>query len=289
MLEAINEAKKSLREGNHGFGAVIVKDDSIISKTHDLEESNYDPTSHAEINAIRSASKILGKKLNGCILISTHEPCPMCSTAIYWSGIDHIAYGYSINESISQKRNRINISCEEIFDRANKKIKIDKDVCYDQCKLLYHQDVRKEINRLRNVNDVMLEKYNKESIKKRLEWFNKNQTGFDFISDDLLDSAYKLLLSKFNINESEIPIIKRSDKQILFHSKNFCPTLEACKILDLDTRYICKKYNEASTDNLVKQINNKLKFTRNYNKLRPYSDYCEEMISYEEDKINNQM
>jgi hypothetical protein len=66
--------------------------------------------------------------------------------------------------------------------------------------------------------------------------------------------------------------------KIIFHSKNFCPTLEACKILEYDTRYICRHYNENSTDILVKQINRDLQFTRNYKKLRPYSEYCEEMI-----------
>jgi tRNA(adenine34) deaminase len=52
MQEAISEAIISLREGNHGFGAVIVKDNEIISKAHDLEETNQDPTSHAEIDEI---------------------------------------------------------------------------------------------------------------------------------------------------------------------------------------------------------------------------------------------
>ena len=59
---------------------------------------------------------------------------------------------------------------------------------------------------------------------------------------------------------------------------NFCPTLEACKILNLDTRKICKLYNENATDVLIKQIDKNLIFVRNYKKLRPYSEYCEEMI-----------
>ena len=78
-----------------------------------------------------------------------------------------------------------------------------------------------------------------------------------------------------------MPIIKRSDKEIVFHSKNFCPTLEACKILEIDTRKICRKMNENSTHALIKQINSQLSFSRNYEKLRPYTDYCEEMISIE--------
>ena len=81
-----------------------------------MENTEHDPTSHAEINVIKEASKILGKRLSGCILISTHEPCPMCATAVVWAGITDIAYGYSIDKAISQKRKRINLPCREIFD-----------------------------------------------------------------------------------------------------------------------------------------------------------------------------
>ena len=281
MKEAINEAKISLREGNHGFGTIIIKNDKVISKAHDLEETTSDSTSHAEINAIKSASKIIGKNLEDCILISTHEPCPMCSSAILWSGIKHIAYGYSINQSIKQGRRRLNITCNELFDRAGISIKIDKDILFDQCGILYSRDVRNEITRLRNYNMDKLKYYNEDSRIKRLKWFKDNYSKFKFLDDNQLDSAYNLLLSKFNIDNSKAKIIERSDNHIVFHSKNFCPTLEACKILGYDTRIICKYYNENSTDSLIKQIDKHLKFSRNYEKLRPYSEYCEEMISLE--------
>lgn len=120
MQLAIDEAKISLREGNHGFGAVITRNNEIIAKAHDLEETDCGPTSHAEINAIRIASGIVGKDLKGCILFSTHKPCPMCATAILWAGIDHIVYGCSIEDSIKQGRNRIELYCEELFNRGRK-------------------------------------------------------------------------------------------------------------------------------------------------------------------------
>jgi hypothetical protein len=68
----------------------------------------------------------------------------------------------------------------------------------------------------------------------------------------------------------------------MFHSMNFCPTLEACRILGLDTRHVCRKLNENATNILVKQIDTRLNFSRNYDKLRPYSEYCEEMINISE-------
>jgi tRNA(adenine34) deaminase len=282
MPGAIDEAMISLREGNHGFGTIIVKENTIIAKAHDEEESNNDPTSHAEINAIKTASKITGKDLKGCILISTHEPCPMCSSAIVWSGINHIAFGYPIGESIEQGRNRIDLTCEEVFRRAGKAIRIDKNILHYRCEVLYRRDVRNEIKRLRKISDEKLSEYNEDSVNRRIEWFNKNRSSFTFINDNLLESAYNLLLCRFNIDKSEAPITEQSRDHITFHSMNFCPTLEACKILNLDTRYICKRYNENSTDTLIKQIDKRLNFSRNYEKLRPHTDYCEEMI-----RLNN--
>jgi hypothetical protein len=76
-------------------------------------------------------------------------------------------------------------------------------------------------------------------------------------------------------------VVQKTDKAISFHSMNFCPTLEACRILGLDTREVCKKLNEGATQDMVRQIDNRLRFTRNYECLRPYSDYCEETIYIE--------
>lgn len=283
MRTAIEEAHFSLREGNKGFGAVIVKDGKIIAAQHDREESENDPTSHAEINAIKEAARKLGKNLAGCILISTHEPCPMCATAIIWSGISEIGFGYSIHEAIKQGRQRIEITCDELFKKANINIKIHKGILNDACSILYRKDVRTEIKKLRNANETILEEMNTDSICRRVKWFQENYEKFSFINDDILVSGYRLLLTRFGITEKEAPIIKKTDTEIVFHSANFCPTLEACKIMGLDTRRVCKKINENSTNVLLQQINPQLSFSRNYEKLRPYTDYCEEIISIDKE------
>jgi tRNA(Arg) A34 adenosine deaminase TadA len=244
-----------------------------------MENTYNDPTSHAEINAIKEASRKLGKKLTGCILVSTHEPCPMCATAAVWSGISEIAYGYSIREAIRQGRDRIELTCYELFERASANIKIHENILSHECSALYRKDVRAEIEKLRNVNDKVFNELNADSINRRVKWFEENREKFEFVNNDILSSSYRLLLKRFNITEDEAPVIAKSDREIVFHSKNFCPTLEACKILKLDTRIICKKLNENSTDILIKQIDPRLEFSRNYKKLRPYTEYCEEMIS----------
>ncbi len=284
MKIAIKEAKVSLCEGNNGFGAVIVKDGNILASAHDKEDTENDPTSHAELNAIKEVSRKQGKNLSGCILVSTHEPCPMCASAIVWSGITEIAYGYSIKEALTQGRRRLDLTCMEVFSRAGVEIKINEGILGTECSVLYREDVRKEIEHLRNSDDQILNELNADSICRRTKWFQDNKDSFAFISQDLLYSAYRLLLERFRITQAEAPIIEKTEKRIVFHSVNFCPTLEACRILGLDTRNVCRKLNENSTNVLLKQIDSRLNFSRNYNNLRPYSKYCEEMISISEDQ-----
>jgi tRNA(adenine34) deaminase len=279
MKVAIKEAEISLREGNNGFGAVIIKDGTIIAASHDKEDTENDPTSHAEINAIREASKKLGKKLLECSIVSTHEPCPMCASAIVWSGITCVAYGYSIKEALLQGRKRMDLQCREIFERAGANISVLEGVMKAECSVLYRKDVRTEIDRLRNADDRALSEMNEDSISRRIKWFHENKGNFKFISGDLLESGYNLLLERFHITPEEAPIIKKTGRKVVFHSMNFCPTLEACRILGLDTRHVCRRLNENSTDILLKQMDSRLHFSRNYDKLRPYTQYCEEMIS----------
>ena len=93
LLRAIEIARESIIKGGGPFGAVIVKDNKIISEASNRVVLNNDPTAHAEILAIRQASSLLNTfDLNDCTLYTSCEPCPMCLGAIYWSGIRKIVY-----------------------------------------------------------------------------------------------------------------------------------------------------------------------------------------------------
>lgn len=95
MRIAVEEATKGVKAGSGGpFGAVIVKDGKVIAKAHNEVLGKKDPTAHAEMDAIRKASKKLKRfDLSGCELYTTCEPCPMCLAAIYWARIGRIYYG----------------------------------------------------------------------------------------------------------------------------------------------------------------------------------------------------
>lgn len=78
------------------FGAVIVRDGRIVGEGANAVTATYDPTAHAEVNAIRDACRNLGSfTLSGCNLYTSCEPCPMCLAASYWARLDAIYYGCS--------------------------------------------------------------------------------------------------------------------------------------------------------------------------------------------------
>ncbi len=95
MDAAVKEAKEGMSKNDGGpFGAVIVKDGDIIASSHNEVISSFDPTAHAEVLAIRRASKILGRfDLSDCEIYSTCEPCPMCFAAIHWAKIKTLYFG----------------------------------------------------------------------------------------------------------------------------------------------------------------------------------------------------
>lgn len=97
MKEAISESEKNLITNDGGpFGAVIVKDGEIIGRGHNEVLKNNDPTCHAEIQAIRDASKNLNSyDLSGCELYTSCYPCPMCISAAIWANIKVVFYGNS--------------------------------------------------------------------------------------------------------------------------------------------------------------------------------------------------
>ena len=96
MTEALKEAKAAAAKGEVPIGAVIVCRNRIIARAHNLTETLIDPTAHAEMQAITSATHALGGKyLPDCTLYVTLEPCVMCAGALFWAQIGRIVYGAS--------------------------------------------------------------------------------------------------------------------------------------------------------------------------------------------------
>jgi len=93
MHKALQEAEEAYEKGEIPVGAVIVIDNKIIARAHNLTELLNDVTAHAEMQAITAAANFLGGKyLQNCTLYVTLEPCQMCAGALYWSQISKIVY-----------------------------------------------------------------------------------------------------------------------------------------------------------------------------------------------------
>ncbi|RAR72921.1 nucleoside deaminase [Flavobacterium aciduliphilum] len=94
MKKALQEAEMAFEKGEIPVGAVVVIDNKVIAKSHNLTEVLNDVTAHAEMQSITAAANFLGGKyLKNCTLYVTLEPCQMCAGALYWSQISKIVFG----------------------------------------------------------------------------------------------------------------------------------------------------------------------------------------------------
>ncbi|RII20947.1 Guanine deaminase [Streptomyces sp. YIM 130001] len=93
LNEAIDLATTSVANGGGPFGALIAKDGEIVTLGNNQVTSNLDPTAHAEVSAMRAACQKLGSfSLEGCVLVTSCEPCPMCLSSALWARVDRIVF-----------------------------------------------------------------------------------------------------------------------------------------------------------------------------------------------------
>lgn len=124
-------------------------------------------------------------------------------------------------------------------------------------------------------------------IEKRMAWCDKNLADAERTGDPVVDGYrlfYEVYLGAAALSQGEI--VSLSDTKIVMRWWNKCPTLEACLRFRLDTREICKKVYERPVQEFLSRINPGLVFSRNYECIRPYADYCEEIITLENTTAN---
>ena len=133
MKEALKEAKKAYEKLEVPVGAVIVKDGKIIARAHNLKETKYDTTKHAEILAIQKASKKLKSwRLTDCEMYITLEPCSMCAGALINSRIKKIYIG-SLDNKTGAAGSVLNLFDDYTF---NHKVEVEKGIMVEQCETI---------------------------------------------------------------------------------------------------------------------------------------------------------
>ena len=139
MKEALKEAQKAFEIGEIPVGAVIVKKGEIIARGHNLKEKGKDPTLHAEIIAIKEASKVIGDwRLNECELYVTLEPCLMCAGAIIQARISKVFFG------ARDPKSGVVVSLYRIFDdtRWNHRVEYSGGIMERECSLILKEFFR---------------------------------------------------------------------------------------------------------------------------------------------------
>ncbi len=138
MRAAIAEARVAKAEGNKGYGAVVLMGGRELSRAHDTGMTAGDPSLHAEHSAILAAIQEWGSPdLTGALLVSTCEPCPMCSGLAVWAGITTIMYGSSIADTAAMGRSRILVSAKEMAEKSPRVVDVVGGVLREECDALY--------------------------------------------------------------------------------------------------------------------------------------------------------
>lgn len=147
MEAALCEAKKAEELGEIPIGAVIVRDDEIIARGHNMTETSKDPTAHAEMIAIREAASVLGGwRLIGCRMYVTIEPCSMCAGALVWSRIEKLCIGAPDPKAGA---------CGSVFnivqsDRLNHRIEVERGIMEEECSEIVRSFFRNLRNKKKN-------------------------------------------------------------------------------------------------------------------------------------------
>ncbi|TFF04794.1 nucleoside deaminase [Pseudomonas sp. BCA14] len=95
LLRAVALARANVAQGGRPFGAVLThKGEALVEAVNEIHLSQ-DPTAHAELLAIRAASRQLGTRLEGCVIYASGQPCPMCLSAMYLCGVERVVFAAS--------------------------------------------------------------------------------------------------------------------------------------------------------------------------------------------------
>jgi len=138
MRQAVEGAWAAKAQGDKGYGALLVMGDEIVARAYDTIATDADPSQHGELRAIRHAAATLGTAdLCGALLLSTCEPCPMCSGLAVWANVTTIVFGSSIVDTAAMGRTRIMVGSAEIAARSPFNLEVIGGVLKEECDRLY--------------------------------------------------------------------------------------------------------------------------------------------------------
>jgi tRNA(Arg) A34 adenosine deaminase TadA len=138
MRLAIEKCLEGIAAGQSPFGCAIARDGAMISCSHNTVVKTTDITAHAEMNAIREACREIGSIfLEGSIVATTCEPCPMCMSALHWARVDTVYYGATIADADEAGFNELQLPAAELLRIGGSKLKLVPQVLPAECRVLF--------------------------------------------------------------------------------------------------------------------------------------------------------
>jgi guanine deaminase len=140
MQLAIDICRQGLAAGQSPFGCAIARDGELLACSHNTVLATTDITAHAEVNAIRAACRQTGNiLLEGAIVATTCEPCPMCMAALHWARVDMVYFGASIADASVAGFNELQLPAGELLRLGGSKLKLIPGMLPQECKQLFDE------------------------------------------------------------------------------------------------------------------------------------------------------
>jgi guanine deaminase len=140
MQLAIEKCREGLALGQSPFGCAIAKGDRVLAVAHNTVAASTDITAHAEINALREACRSLGDIfLDGAVVATTCEPCPMCAAALHWARVSTVYFGATIDDAADAGFNELHLPAAEVLRLGRSSVELVPETERAECRRLFEE------------------------------------------------------------------------------------------------------------------------------------------------------
>ena len=138
MQRAVDKARNGIAAGQSPFGCAIALDGELIACEHNTVVADPDSTAHAEINALRAACRHAGRYLlEGAVVATTCEPCPMCMSALHWARVATVYYGATIDDAVAAGFNELTVPAGKLVELGRSAVQLVPGLLPDACRQLF--------------------------------------------------------------------------------------------------------------------------------------------------------
>ena len=138
MRLAIDKCREGIAAGNSPFGCAIAQGNRVLAISHNVVLATIDITAHAEVTAIRAACQQAESIfLEGAIVATTCEPCPMCTAALHWARVETVYFGATIDDAADAGFNELHLPAATLLEMGRSGVKLVPDLLREECRQLF--------------------------------------------------------------------------------------------------------------------------------------------------------